>query len=454
MMKKSFLLLLAVVVGYCSAYAEGNITIKADISNCKFDKICLFKVDGGKLKYLSSSEIKPEMPVKFEIEDGKSDFYYFGSSENERSVFTHIYLNENFKVTLKISDNKIDEAFVPNQEIFAVENKWSTLLSEFNQKFGAQRVTGNALYDLLSRYSSKVEAFKAQIHTSDEKFNSLMRLKVQTDFYASLVNRHSMLSEEMVKAIGNHPVCMALLNEKYETAELLRVSNGMRFIGSFPLFKLRTLGMKIEDYFQFQLNCFENDSIKGQILVNHVIGRKVSGKDFQRMKTKYGKYILTESQKADFTAHEKEISKFATGVPAFNFNYPDREGKEHALSDYKGKVVLVDVWATWCAPCKMEIPHLEKLIEHYHDNKDMVFISVSIDKQKDRWTKFLDKKQMKGIQLISVEATNSQIMTDYEITGVPRFMLFDKEGKIISVNAARPSNPILKSMIDEALGTL
>lgn len=114
-------------------------------------------------------------------------------------------------------------------------------------------------------------------------------------------------------------------------------------------------------------------------------------------------------------------------------------GKTIALSDLRGKYVYVDIWATWCGPCCAEIPYLEKLEKEYH-GKNITFLSVSVDADKDKWKKKVIGDKMGGIQ-INVGQGNS-ISKDYMIRGIPRFMLFDMEGKIVSVNAPRPSGKI------------
>jgi thiol-disulfide isomerase/thioredoxin len=128
------------------------------------------------------------------------------------------------------------------------------------------------------------------------------------------------------------------------------------------------------------------------------------------------------------------------------------EGKKVSLTDFKGKVVLLDVWATWCGPCKKEIPSLKKLEEEFHA-KDIVFISYSIDELKDldKWKKMIVDEQLKGVQLIGSAAWKSPICSDYTITGVPRFMVFDKNGKIVTIDAPRPSNPELKALLEKEL---
>ena len=127
-------------------------------------------------------------------------------------------------------------------------------------------------------------------------------------------------------------------------------------------------------------------------------------------------------------------------------------GKQVALSDFKGKVVYVDVWATWCGPCNAEIPHLIKLEEAYHNNPNIVFMSVSVDKQKDfeKWKKMLTDKGMGGVQLFAGDRSD-EIMKPYKITGIPRFMLFDKEGRVVDADAPRPSSGEIKALLDATL---
>jgi thiol-disulfide isomerase/thioredoxin len=121
------------------------------------------------------------------------------------------------------------------------------------------------------------------------------------------------------------------------------------------------------------------------------------------------------------------------------------------MNDLKGKVVLIDVWATWCAPCKVEIPHLKKMEEEFK-GKDVAFVSISVDveKDKEKWRMMVEKDQLGGTQLYAKGW--SEITKYYDITGIPRFMVFDKEGKIVSPDSPRPSQPELKVMLEETLG--
>ncbi len=138
------------------------------------------------------------------------------------------------------------------------------------------------------------------------------------------------------------------------------------------------------------------------------------------------------------------------GLPAPSFSYPDKTGKKVGLEDLKGKVVYVDVWATWCGPCKVEIPHLEKLQEKFHD-QPVAFVSVSIDQNAEAWEKMVKENNMSGIQILADQAGNSQICKDYKIKGIPRFILIDQAGNIVNAQADRPSRGTVAGEIEALL---
>jgi len=136
------------------------------------------------------------------------------------------------------------------------------------------------------------------------------------------------------------------------------------------------------------------------------------------------------------------------GEPALDFNYPDTDGNKFSLTSFKGNLVYVDVWATWCGPCKAEIPSLQKLEADYHA-KDITFMSVSVDTDKEAWEKMVAEKELGGVQLWADGW--SKITKDYAIFGIPRFMLFDAQGNVISTNAPRPSSSEIRELFEANL---
>ncbi|MFT5182976.1 MAG: thiol-disulfide isomerase/thioredoxin [Flavobacteriales bacterium] len=139
------------------------------------------------------------------------------------------------------------------------------------------------------------------------------------------------------------------------------------------------------------------------------------------------------------------------GNPAPDFKYSDIDGVEVALSELKGKVVYVDVWASWCGPCRGEIPHLKDLEHDYH-TRNVAFVSVSIDENEEAWREAVQSEELGGYQLLADAAWKSSICKDYKINGIPRFMLFDQAGNIVSVDAPRPSSgEEITDMLDELI---
>lgn len=167
-------------------------------------------------------------------------------------------------------------------------------------------------------------------------------------------------------------------------------------------------------------------------------------------------YIQTYVTDTEFKEEIKKIyegaKKLTAGTPSPSFNYENFKGGTTSLESLKGKVVYIDVWATWCMPCIQELPHLKELERKYH-GKPVEFVSISIDEEKDRerWKEFIIQRELVGTQLIADKAWKSEFIEAYVIKAIPRFILIDKEGKIVRAEAPRPSDPATADFIDSLL---
>jgi thiol-disulfide isomerase/thioredoxin len=129
------------------------------------------------------------------------------------------------------------------------------------------------------------------------------------------------------------------------------------------------------------------------------------------------------------------------GKPSPDFRYPDASGKEHALADFRGKYVMVDLWATWCGFCVQEFPHM-KTLEEKMRGRAIAFVSISVDADKAAWHKYLEEHDLSGVQLYAGE--DKSFSAPFDINGIPRFILIAPDGTVIDPNLAlRPSNPNL-----------
>lgn len=145
--------------------------------------------------------------------------------------------------------------------------------------------------------------------------------------------------------------------------------------------------------------------------------------------------------------------KLAKGNPAPDYTGLTPDSISRSLADYKGKVVYVDVWATWCGPCRAEFPNSKILKNEYKDEEDLVFMYVSIDSDKPAWKKYLtNDPEFTGEHLFVDGAWNSEICKAYNIMAIPRYLLIDKDGKIADSNAPRPSSgEVIRNAINALL---
>lgn len=111
---------------------------------------------------------------------------------------------------------------------------------------------------------------------------------------------------------------------------------------------------------------------------------------------------------------------------SYDFTLQDLEGKPISLSDYKGKVVFIDFWATWCPPCRMSIPYVEKLAEKYKDNENVVVLGINLQEDKDTIAKFMKKQKMSYPILLS----DKKVVSNYKIRSIPAFYIIDQDGNV------------------------
>lgn len=158
--------------------------------------------------------------------------------------------------------------------------------------------------------------------------------------------------------------------------------------------------------------------------------------DIQELENIYRTYVKDEALVADFEAKIDKWNVSMPGKPSPALSAADIDGKEWTLADFKGKYVYIDMWATWCAPCKRELPYLKELEKRFA-GADIVFLGLSVDADKEKWEEMVRSGKLTGVQLYL--GAQSRFQKAYNVDGIPRFILLDKEGVIISNDMTRPS---------------
>jgi thiol-disulfide isomerase/thioredoxin len=174
--------------------------------------------------------------------------------------------------------------------------------------------------------------------------------------------------------------------------------------------------------------------------------------DLESLKKHHNRIINTVS---DNKAKEKIVEYYETalrvapGIQVPNYKFKNSNNEEVSLHDYKGKYIYIDLWASWCGPCKAQIPYVqEREKECKEANKNIVFVSISCDKSEKAWRKSMEKHHCHGEQLITSFGT--EFMKFLQVEGIPRFVFLDTNCKIINANAPRPQeNEEFYEMLDE-----
>ncbi len=152
-----------------------------------------------------------------------------------------------------------------------------------------------------------------------------------------------------------------------------------------------------------------------------------------KLEAKNPNYAPLLKFKADRAEAKAQRERLAEGKVAPEFSYPTPDGKKNlGPQDFKGKILVLDFWASWCGPCRQEIPHLKEAYKAYHD-KGVEFFSVSIDKDGAAWRKAMKEENMPWEQAQAPKA-GKDVMKLYQFSGIPYILVLDKEGKIVAKN--------------------
>ncbi|PCI00357.1 MAG: hypothetical protein COB81_08995 [Flavobacteriaceae bacterium] len=211
-------------------------------------------------------------------------------------------------------------------------------------------------------------------------------------------------------------------------------------------------GIPYGDAYVKAISEVKNDFIRENVLYNNLY----AGSSLVNSKVVVNAFLSLSTDESRIKKVKRlyeDSAKLLSGKPSPKFvNYENNAGGTSSLDDFIGKFVYIDIWATWCLPCKMQIPFLEALEEQYHA-KNIEFVSISVDKQKNKqlWKDLIKVNKMKGIQLIADNDFKSDFIKSYNIKRIPRFIFLDPMGNIISYNAPRPSQTYkLKGLFDES----
>lgn len=414
-------------------------------------EISLFSIADGTTQKIATTKYGEDGSFGFLFKVNYETFYVVGGDKQTGAQY-FLYLKPGDDANILI-DGKTISFIGKNTSENKVIDKWNLLTSTCKLKsfyFLSTNSNFEDFYPDFDKLLAGFETFLKQIKTPNALFN--LRMAKWSKYERDMIAFNMMVTPRSKHPNKDelHSFCKNLEKPslRYPSDDIFDYMYGSRLLNSYIMIYTMGAGIRGDDL-DGKIANVATDRQKGEIIASG-IGRIKNFSEIDEISKEYGKYFVTESLKLRLEAKARELFNTKSGSKAIDFTYPDTSGKSVSLSDFKGKVVLVDVWATWCGPCKQQIPFMKELEEEYK-NKDIVFLSISVDEndKKQDWLNMIKEKDMKGVHLFA--SGWSKICKDYNITGIPRFMVFDKLGNVVSIDSPRPSNPQLKEILNREL---
>ncbi len=327
---------------------------------------------------------------------------------------TAMYVKPGDKINLTINPDQFDETIQYEGSVTSSFLAQKYLIQEEGDFYGEPYYLSTE-----EEYQGLMDAFKAELVESLDAMDDstfvqaeLANIDENIEF---MVNRQKNISDYTMDVRGY------MMNQS-------NLSRDFNFYGLLDSLDQSAYALKLDAYV---------DTMK--VLLQQVEDEAYVKSEVEKLDTRRKSWIERKVQRDNMPQ---------AGDVAINFTYPDTTGQDYSLSSFEGDLVYVDVWATWCGPCKAEIPSLQKLEADYHDQA-ITFLSVSVDTDEAAWRKMVQDKSLGGTQLWADGW--SQITKDYAIFGIPRFMLFSADGNVISNDAPRPSSAEIRDLFDANL---
>lgn len=427
-------------------------------SSRKFGKTAvLYKIVAGEAKPLAQSDIQEDGSFGFLFTPQYEGFYMLGTVHEESLPGDprgkiDLYFKGGEDLTINLTDSVY---YLSGKKVSKESKVMYNWYQESNQlmtkgiEFGKVNSTYVDFFPELDRVVNGMPDFIKKNKTGNKVFDAYFPTYIDwsTMHYAINLIVTPRQVHPRVEEWNPYYDKMYVKNLTKNAAAFYRFPWAVRLLGNTQNLEMRRDKKPSFRDFDYTLSQTVNDTLKGDVVVRGLEGvRNQNRNAYEIAMQNYGKYIVTDEQKRRKEAVNVTMAQLKAGDQGMDFELPDVNGKNVKFADLRGKIVLIDVWATWCAPCKAEIPHMKRLEEEFKGT-DLEIVSISTDNiaDKEKWRKMVEKEQLGGIQLFT--NGSDAFSKYYKVESIPRFILFDRDGKIIALHSARPSNPELKKQI-------
>ncbi|NML23031.1 TlpA family protein disulfide reductase [Pseudoflavitalea sp. G-6-1-2] len=438
------------------ATAQKAVTISGSYDKAGDGVVKLFRVEDGKIVQVATCQAGQNRKFGFHFFPAYNGWYVIGTgNERNNSDNYTVYLKEGDELEISIKQNNYSLSGTKNTRESKIVHDWQTMADQVYQKsvnFSRNSSTFTDFFPQLEKLVNDAQVFLKAHANRNTPFSRQLKELVSMD----LLN----YSNQFLNTPRSvHPE-VAQFSAYYNTIRVEELTShaasfynypwGNRTLSSVLMTAMRQKGIIPgggPKGFSGILSMVSNDTLKGDLALERMAS--VKGYDeYQQYLDLFGKFMITANQEREKLKQLQALEPFKPGMKGYNFSATDSAGNTIQLKQLAGKLVLVDCWATWCGPCKKEEPYWEKLTERFA-GKDIVFTGLSIDEDKTAWKKYMAEKKLKGLQLHI--GTKNEFSSVYKTSAIPRYLLFDRSGNVITTDSPRPSDEALAILIEEWL---
>jgi len=366
-------IILAVLMMGCGGNKadENSFVIKGKLTNTKKDSIYLEKLTIKEMAGIDSAVVSEEGEFHFKVKPKEIGFYILKLKKNN---FLTLLINKGETVEIIADAKQLQKTYIVSG------SKGSEQIKELN--------------DHLQANYTKVDSL-SRIYNDSKESPDILKIKASLDstYKEIFFDQKNFLKNFIDKNTGSL-ACLIAIYQQFGREPLFNVSNKTDFAYFEKLDKALITAYP--------------DNQHSQDLHKRVT-------EIKRMEA--------EKQSAE--------NKLAVESEAPDFKLKTPDGKLVSLSSLKGKFVLIDFWASWCAPCRQENPNMVKLYKEYKD-KDFTILGVSLDKDKDSWINAIKTDKLIWTQISDLKYWDSPVVKLYNVQSIPYSILIDEEGKIIA----------------------
>lgn len=369
----------------CDLYLEPNDTLHVEFDSQTFPAQIGFGARGkdNNILWQQYQKYFPHDPIIFKYRQYRKGFYYY----------------------------KIHEDLDKKMHSTTPQDFWLLLQTEWLEK--------QSLYDLFAKDKSRyLSPYFSTFIQTEFVYDKWLKLLTYSDVYQGRHRLDSTAFRFLDTVLVQND--LSLGNEKYRD-----------FVTAFVYYRCRHISSSDKSIY-IQLYNYSKNYLEGRtkyFTMANILAIALQKEQPETVLPIYEDFIKEnpyyELDRMVLDPFQK-ASQFSAGTAAPNFTLYDTQGNKVSLSQFKGKVVYLDFWASWCRPCMEKIEALQDF-EPQFAHEDVVFLHISLDRSKDIWKNTVQDKHLTGKHLF-FDPSISQITTDYNILSVPKFFLITKDG--------------------------